>query len=109
MPELVFFRRGEEVLRVSLERQRLVLGRGEHCDHSRGRPSAPTGGFRGKRKGVTLDGASTQARSHYVTASSQIVTGSFTVAGSQGNHSITLIPGADSGSAYGSSVRFYVA
>jgi DNA-binding NtrC family response regulator len=32
MPELVFFRRGEEVLRVSLERQRLVLGRGEDCD-----------------------------------------------------------------------------
>jgi two-component system response regulator HydG len=32
MPELVFFRRGEEVLRVGLERQRLVLGRGEDCD-----------------------------------------------------------------------------
>jgi two-component system response regulator HydG len=32
MPELVFFRRGEEVLRVGLERQRLVLGRGEKCD-----------------------------------------------------------------------------
>jgi DNA-binding NtrC family response regulator len=32
MPELVFFRRGEEVLRVGLERQRLVLGRGDKCD-----------------------------------------------------------------------------
>jgi pSer/pThr/pTyr-binding forkhead associated (FHA) protein len=32
MPELVFFRRGEEVLRVGLERQRLVLGRGEDSD-----------------------------------------------------------------------------
>jgi DNA-binding NtrC family response regulator len=32
MPELVFYRRGEEVLRVGLERQRLVLGRGEDCD-----------------------------------------------------------------------------
>jgi DNA-binding NtrC family response regulator len=32
MPELVFFRRGEEVLRVGLERQRMVLGRGEDCD-----------------------------------------------------------------------------
>jgi DNA-binding NtrC family response regulator len=32
MPELVFFRRGEEVLRVGLERERLVLGRGEKCD-----------------------------------------------------------------------------
>jgi len=32
MPELVFDRRGEEVLRVGLERQRLVLGRGEDCD-----------------------------------------------------------------------------
>ncbi len=32
MPELVFFRRGEEVLRVGLERERLVLGRGGTCD-----------------------------------------------------------------------------
>jgi len=32
MPELIFFRRGEEVLRVALERQRLVLGRSEDCD-----------------------------------------------------------------------------
>jgi len=32
MPELVFFRRGEEVLRVALERQRVVLGRAEDCD-----------------------------------------------------------------------------
>ncbi len=32
MPELVFFRRGEEVLRVALERQRLVLGRAQECD-----------------------------------------------------------------------------
>jgi hypothetical protein len=32
MPELVFFRRGEEVLRVGLERQRLVRGRGEASD-----------------------------------------------------------------------------
>jgi DNA-binding NtrC family response regulator len=32
MPELVFYRRGEEVLRVALEHRRLVLGRGEHCD-----------------------------------------------------------------------------
>ena len=32
MPELVFYRRGDEVLRVSLERQRLVLGRGENSD-----------------------------------------------------------------------------
>jgi DNA-binding NtrC family response regulator len=32
MPELVFFRRGEEVLRFALDRQRVVLGRGERCD-----------------------------------------------------------------------------
>jgi DNA-binding NtrC family response regulator len=32
MPELVFFRRGEEVLRVAVDRARLVLGRGEHSD-----------------------------------------------------------------------------
>jgi DNA-binding NtrC family response regulator len=32
MPELVFYRHGEEVLRVALEHRRLVLGRGEHCD-----------------------------------------------------------------------------
>jgi pSer/pThr/pTyr-binding forkhead associated (FHA) protein len=32
MPELVFLRRGAEVLRVALERPRLVLGRGEGCD-----------------------------------------------------------------------------
>ncbi|WP_224371758.1 sigma 54-interacting transcriptional regulator [Hyalangium versicolor] len=32
MSELVFFRRGEEVLRVALERQRLVLGRAEDND-----------------------------------------------------------------------------
>ena len=32
MPELVFFRRGEEVLRVALERPRLVLGRAEDSD-----------------------------------------------------------------------------
>ncbi|RPH68076.1 MAG: FHA domain-containing protein [Myxococcaceae bacterium] len=32
MPELVFLRRGEEVLRFSLERPRVVLGRGERCD-----------------------------------------------------------------------------
>ena len=32
MPELVFFRRGEEVLRFGLERARVVVGRGERCD-----------------------------------------------------------------------------
>ena len=32
MPELVFFRRGEEVLRVGMDRPRLVLGRGEQSD-----------------------------------------------------------------------------
>jgi hypothetical protein len=32
MAELVFFRRGTEVLRVALERQRSVLGRAEDCD-----------------------------------------------------------------------------
>jgi DNA-binding NtrC family response regulator len=32
MPELVFFRRGEEVLRVALEPRRLVLGRAEDSD-----------------------------------------------------------------------------
>jgi DNA-binding NtrC family response regulator/pSer/pThr/pTyr-binding forkhead associated (FHA) protein len=32
MPELVFFRRGEEVLRFSLDRRRVVLGRGERSD-----------------------------------------------------------------------------
>jgi two-component system, NtrC family, response regulator HydG len=32
MSELVFFRRGEEVLRLSLGADRLVLGRGERCD-----------------------------------------------------------------------------
>lgn len=32
MPELVFFRRGEEVLRFALDRRRVVLGRGEKCD-----------------------------------------------------------------------------
>ncbi len=32
MPELVFLRRGEEVLRFTLDRPRIVLGRGDHCD-----------------------------------------------------------------------------
>jgi DNA-binding NtrC family response regulator len=32
MPELVFFRRGEEVLRFGLDRARIVLGRGEKSD-----------------------------------------------------------------------------
>ena len=32
MPELVFLRRGEELLRVALDRSRLVLGRGETSD-----------------------------------------------------------------------------
>jgi DNA-binding NtrC family response regulator len=32
MPELVFFRRGEEVLRLPLDRNRVVLGRGERSD-----------------------------------------------------------------------------
>jgi DNA-binding NtrC family response regulator len=32
MPELVFFRRGEEVLRVAVDRARLVLGRGDRSD-----------------------------------------------------------------------------
>ncbi|HEX8706560.1 MAG TPA: helix-turn-helix domain-containing protein [Myxococcaceae bacterium] len=33
MPGLVFYRRGEEVLRVTLEHhRRLVLGQGERCD-----------------------------------------------------------------------------
>jgi len=32
MPELVFFRRGEEVLRFALDKQRVVLGRGERSD-----------------------------------------------------------------------------
>ncbi|MFL5318290.1 MAG: FHA domain-containing protein, partial [Myxococcaceae bacterium] len=32
MPELVFFRRGEEVLRVQVGDDRLVLGRGDKCD-----------------------------------------------------------------------------
>jgi DNA-binding NtrC family response regulator/pSer/pThr/pTyr-binding forkhead associated (FHA) protein len=32
MPELVFFRRGEEVLRLTLGTDRVVLGRGEKCD-----------------------------------------------------------------------------
>jgi DNA-binding NtrC family response regulator len=32
MPELVFFRRGEEALRFAVDKQRVVLGRGERCD-----------------------------------------------------------------------------
>ena len=32
MAELVFFRRGEEVLRFTLDSARTVLGRGENCD-----------------------------------------------------------------------------
>lgn len=32
MPELIFFRRGEEVLRFALEQRRVVLGRGEQSD-----------------------------------------------------------------------------
>ncbi len=32
MPELVFLRRGEELLRIALDRSRTVLGRGETCD-----------------------------------------------------------------------------
>ncbi len=32
MPELVFFRRGEEVLRLTMAEDRVVLGRGERCD-----------------------------------------------------------------------------
>lgn len=32
MPELVFYRRGDEVLRFAFDRNRVVLGRGEKCD-----------------------------------------------------------------------------
>jgi len=32
MPELVFFRRGDEVLRFNVDRPKVVLGRGDHCD-----------------------------------------------------------------------------
>ena len=32
MPELVFLRRGEEVLRFTLDRPRVVVGRGDRCD-----------------------------------------------------------------------------
>ncbi len=32
MPELVFFRRGEEVLRLAMGMERVILGRGERCD-----------------------------------------------------------------------------
>src|SRR5919109_4696765 len=32
MPELVFYRRGDELLRFTLERPRVVLGRGEKSD-----------------------------------------------------------------------------
>ncbi|WP_224369464.1 sigma 54-interacting transcriptional regulator [Hyalangium versicolor] len=32
MPELVFFRRGEEVLRFAVDKERVVLGRGERSD-----------------------------------------------------------------------------
>ena len=32
MPELVFFRRGEEVLRLTMNDERVVLGRGDRCD-----------------------------------------------------------------------------
>lgn len=32
MPEFVFFRRGEEVLRFALDRPRTIVGRGEQCD-----------------------------------------------------------------------------
>ncbi|MFT3709578.1 MAG: sigma 54-interacting transcriptional regulator [Archangium sp.] len=32
MPELVFFRRGEEVLRLTMTDDRVVLGRGDRCD-----------------------------------------------------------------------------
>src|SRR5437763_14185558 len=32
MPELVFFRRGEEVLRFTLDGSKVTLGRGEKCD-----------------------------------------------------------------------------
>ena len=32
MPELVFFRRGEEVLRFGVDRSRVVLGRGDKSD-----------------------------------------------------------------------------
>jgi len=32
MPELVFLRRGEEVLRFALDRPRIVVGRGDRCD-----------------------------------------------------------------------------
>jgi type II secretion system protein N len=32
MPELIFFRRGDEVLRVALDRPRVVIGRGDGCD-----------------------------------------------------------------------------
>ena len=32
MPELVLFRRGEEVLRLAMGLERVVLGRGERCD-----------------------------------------------------------------------------
>jgi hypothetical protein len=46
MPELVFFRPGAEVLRVALERPRLVLGRAEGCDVVLQIPKHAVGGRR---------------------------------------------------------------
>ncbi|HLL06701.1 MAG TPA: hypothetical protein VK539_39375 [Myxococcaceae bacterium] len=59
--------------------------------------------------GVTLDGASTQYRNHTVSSSSQVITDTFTVTGSQGDHSISLVPAVDFSGAYEYSVSFYVA
>jgi hypothetical protein len=59
--------------------------------------------------GVTLDGASTQTRNHTVSSSGQVITDTFTVTGSQGTHSISLVPAVGLGGAYEYSVSFYVA
>ncbi|MFT3841885.1 MAG: sigma 54-interacting transcriptional regulator [Myxococcaceae bacterium] len=52
MAELVFFRRGEEVLRFSLDASRVVLGRGETCD-----VVIPDAEVSRQQVALTLDGA----------------------------------------------------
>jgi len=51
----------------------------------------------------------TQTRNHTVSSSSQVITDTFTVTGSQGDHSISLVPALGFGGADEYSVSLYVA
>jgi DNA-binding NtrC family response regulator/pSer/pThr/pTyr-binding forkhead associated (FHA) protein len=81
VPELVFFRRGEEVLRFALDRRRVVLGRGERSD-----VVLPDPELFESQAAIVIDGK---------TAHLQDLSGQGTLVGGVKTSAIALVDGAD--------------